>query len=47
MKLKTHADIYHEIWKLYKHEAYKHRRENLKTYLNSRNIISNILINEL
>ena len=47
VKLKTHADIYHEIWKLYKDEAYKHRRENLKTYLNSRNIISNTLINEL
>ena len=47
VKLKTHADIYHEIWKLYKDEAYKHRRQNLKTYLNSRNIISNILINEL
>ena len=47
VKLKTHADIYYEIWKLYKDEAYKHRRQNLKTYLNSRNIISNILINEL
>ena len=47
VKLKTHADIYHEIWKLYKDEAYKHRRDNLKTYLNSRNIISNTLINEL
>ena len=47
VKLKTHADIYHEIWKLYKDEAYKHRRDNIKTYLNSRNIISNTLINEL
>ena len=47
VKLKTHADIYYEIWKLYKDEAYKHRRDNIKTYLNSRNIISNTLINEL
>ena len=47
IKLKTHADIYHEIWKIYKQEGFKLRRDNLKTFLNSRNIISDTLISEL
>ena len=47
MKLKTHADIYEEIWKMQKDEAYKIRKQNIQIYLNSKNIFSNALINEI
>ena len=47
IKLKTHADIYKEIWKMYKDEAFKVRQQNIKFMLNSRNVHTNFLINEI
>ncbi|MAP62073.1 MAG: hypothetical protein CMF82_03885 [Candidatus Marinimicrobia bacterium] len=45
--LKSHSDIYKEIWKIYKDEAYKIRQQNIKVVLNSKNIHTNFLINEI
>ena len=47
IKLKTHADIYKEIWKMYKDEAFKVRQQNIKFMLNSKNVHTNFLINEI
>ena len=47
VKLKTHADIYKEIWKMYRDEAFKVRQQNIKFMLNSKNIHTNYLINEI
>ena len=47
IKLKTHSDIYKEIWKMYRDDAFKIRRQNIKFLLNSKNIHTNYLINEI
>ena len=47
VKLKTHADIYKEIWKMYREEAFKVRQQNIKFMLNSKIIHTNYLINEI
>lgn len=47
IKLKTHSDIYEEIWKMYREEAFKIRRQNVLVYLKSKNIHSTFLINEV
>lgn len=47
VKLKTHSDIYEEIWKMYKSEAFKIRQQNIQIYLNSKNVHCNYLINEI
>lgn len=47
VKLKSHSDIYEEIWKMYKSEAFKIRQQNIQIYLNSKNVHCNYLINEI
>ncbi len=47
VKLKTHADIYKEIWKMYRAESFKVRQQNIKFMLNSKNVHTNYLINEI
>ena len=47
IKLKSHADIYEEIWKLYCDEAYKVRQQNVEVYLKSKNVHVNYMINEI
>lgn len=47
IKLKTHADIYKEIWKMYREEAFKVRQQNIKFMLNSKNVHTSFLINEI
>ena len=47
IKLKTHTDIYKEIWKMYRDEAFKVRQQNIKFMLNSKNVHTNFLINEI
>ena len=40
-------DIYKEIWKMYRDEAFKVRQQNIKFMLNSKNVHTNFLINEI
>ena len=47
VKLKTHEDIYKEIWKMYREDIFRVRQQNIKFMLNSRNIHTNYLINEI
>ena len=47
IRLKTHADIYKEIWKMYREDAFKVRQQNIKFMLNSKNIHTNYLMSEI
>ena len=46
-KLKTHREIYEEIWNLYKVEAYNQRRLNLQQFLQTKNLHNNFSNNKI
>ena len=47
IRLKTHSDIYKEIWKMYRDDALRVRQQNIKFLLHSKNIQTNYLLNEI